>query len=116
MTYGKSQTPIDSMCLTLGSSAGGFLPSLRLNNHYRSSSPHNWSGFGTESIWLKYLVVAVPPAVTNNETAPPLHVPKKNPPVPVKQLVKPPHPDTKYLSKILSVLKPDQLCSDDDLE
>nr|GEY72985.1 zinc finger, CCHC-type [Tanacetum cinerariifolium] len=30
--------------------------------------------------------------------------------------VKPPHPDTKYLSQILSVPKPDQFCGDDDLE
>nr|GEX85316.1 ribonuclease H-like domain, reverse transcriptase, RNA-dependent DNA polymerase [Tanacetum cinerariifolium] len=44
--------------------------------------------------------------------APSLPVPKKKPPVPVK----PPHPDTKYLSQILSVPKPDQLCGDDDLE
>nr|GEX38760.1 zinc finger, CCHC-type [Tanacetum cinerariifolium] len=48
--------------------------------------------------------------------APSLPVPKKKPPVPVKLPVKPPHPDTKYLSQILSVLKPNQLCGDDDLE
>nr|GEZ00514.1 hypothetical protein [Tanacetum cinerariifolium] len=58
----------------------------------------------------------LPPAVTNKATSPFLPVPKKKPPVPVKPPVKPPHPDTKYLSQILSVLKPDQLCSDDDLE
>nr|GFA68006.1 hypothetical protein [Tanacetum cinerariifolium] len=68
--------------------------------------------------WVALLteVVAVPPAVTNKAAAPSLPVPKKKPPVPVKQLVKPPDPDTKYLSQILSVPKPDQLCSDDDLE
>nr|GFC25732.1 hypothetical protein [Tanacetum cinerariifolium] len=110
MTYGKDHT------WTQGSSAGGFLPSLRLNNHSWSSSLHNWFGFGTESIWLKYLVVAVPHAVTNKEATPSLPVRKKKPPVPVKRPVKPPHPDTKYLSQILSVPKPDQLCSDDDLE
>nr|GEZ12721.1 hypothetical protein [Tanacetum cinerariifolium] len=61
-------------------------------------------------------VVVVPPAVTNKAAAPSLPVPKKKPPVPVKRPAKPPHPDTKYLSQILSVPKPDQLCSDDDLE
>nr|GEU59827.1 cysteine-rich repeat secretory protein 12-like [Tanacetum cinerariifolium] len=55
----------------------------------------------------------LPPAVTNKAAAPSLSVPKKKPPVPVKP---PPHPDTKYLSQILSVPKPDQLCGDDDLE
>nr|GEX28775.1 ribonuclease H-like domain, reverse transcriptase, RNA-dependent DNA polymerase [Tanacetum cinerariifolium] len=48
--------------------------------------------------------------------APSLPIPKNKPSVPVKPPVKPPHPDTKYLSQILSVLKPDQLCGDDDLE
>nr|GFB03734.1 hypothetical protein [Tanacetum cinerariifolium] len=62
------------------------------------------------------VVVAVPPAITNKAAAPSLHVPKKKPPVPVKRPVKPPHPDTKYSRQILSVIKPDQLCSDDDLE
>nr|GFB09456.1 hypothetical protein [Tanacetum cinerariifolium] len=58
----------------------------------------------------------LPPAVTNKVAAPSLPVPKKKPPVPVKPPVKPPYPDTKYLSQILSVPKPDQLCGDDDLE
>nr|GEY71424.1 ribonuclease H-like domain, reverse transcriptase, RNA-dependent DNA polymerase [Tanacetum cinerariifolium] len=54
--------------------------------------------------------------VKSNPMAPSLPVPKKKPPVPVKPPVKPPHPDTKYLSQILSVLKPDQLCGNDDQE
>nr|GEW99452.1 zinc finger, CCHC-type [Tanacetum cinerariifolium] len=48
--------------------------------------------------------------------APPLPVPKKKPPVPVKPPVKPPYPDTKYLSQILSVLKPDRFCGNDELK
>nr|GFA51401.1 hypothetical protein [Tanacetum cinerariifolium] len=44
------------------------------------------------------------------------NVPKKKPPVPVKPPVKSPHPDTKYLSQILSVPKQDQWCGDDDQE
>nr|GFB94553.1 hypothetical protein [Tanacetum cinerariifolium] len=62
------------------------------------------------------LVAPLPPAVTNKVAAPSLPVPKKKPPVPVKPPVKPPYPHTKYLSQILSVPKPDQLCGDDDLE
>nr|GEX54107.1 hypothetical protein [Tanacetum cinerariifolium] len=52
------------------------------------------------------------PAITKKAAAPSLPAPKKKPPVPVK----PPHPNTKYLSQILSVPKPDQLYGDDDLE
>ncbi|MFS8025235.1 hypothetical protein Hanom_Chr16g01472591 [Helianthus anomalus] len=41
------------------SSSDSFLdvgPTLLLSNHSWSSRPQHWSGFGTESIWFKYLV------------------------------------------------------------
>lgn len=56
------------------------------------------------------------PAVINKVAAPSMPVPKKKPPVPVEPPVKPPHPDTKYLSRILTVPKLDQWCGDDNQE
>ncbi|KAI3826621.1 hypothetical protein L1987_00670 [Smallanthus sonchifolius] len=47
-----------------------------------------------------------PPAVNKVAPSPPLSIPKK----------KPPHPDTKYLTQILSVPKLDQWCGTDDQE
>ncbi|PWA77817.1 hypothetical protein CTI12_AA220490 [Artemisia annua] len=57
-----------------------------------------------------------PPTHFNKVAAPPMPVPKKKPPVPVEPPVKPPHPDTKYLSRILTVPKLDQWCGDDNQE
>ncbi|GJW46467.1 hypothetical protein Tco_0078113 [Tanacetum coccineum] len=67
-------------------------------------------------VLVNKVAAPLPPAVTNKVAAPSLPVSKKKPPVPVEPPVKPPHPDTKYLSKILSVPKLDQWCGDDDQE
>nr|GFA71090.1 hypothetical protein [Tanacetum cinerariifolium] len=69
----------------------------------------------------KVAAAAAPPPTLFNKVAaaaaaPPSTLINKKPPVPVKPPVKPPHPDTKYLSQILSVPKPDQWCGEDDQE